>query len=188
MDKVYFLILVFLIISSMVLLLPYFFQKNGGKYRIFKGMNFSGIWFLKMFFMNQKTFQTLVTFDESCEVKTLGVQKIFGIGDLLHHNNSDRYGFVYEGNSEFGIYSYQYREGKRIPWIKLGTVKSKEPFFITFPSSIIDKYKMGRYLYPYFEQDGDDEKGAPHKMVMDMEFYELSNIYYNGEQVFELPT
>ena len=32
------------------------------------------------------------------------------------------------------------------------------------------KYKIGRYLYPYFEQDGDDEKGAPHDMKIRLYF------------------
>tara|TARA_Y100001937_G_C7129688_1_gene336665 strand:- start:1276 stop:1767 length:492 start_codon:yes stop_codon:yes gene_type:complete len=144
------------------------FTKNNGLYKIRKNMNFSGFWFFKVFFKTQKPFQVGVIMDKSCEVQTLGVQKIFGIGDLFHHKNSDRYGFIYEGNHKFGIYSYQYRDGKLIPWEKLGTVKTEEPFFIVFDDN--SKYKIGRYLYPYFEQDGDDEKGAPHDMKIRLYF------------------
>ena len=128
-----------------------------------------------MFFIKQSPFKVRVIFYESCEVETLGVQKIFGIGDLLHHNNSDRYGFIYEGDKTFGIYSYQYRDGKLTPWTKLGDVKTDEPFYINFSLSTNSKYKIGRYLYPYFEQDGDDEKGAPHTMKLHMKFLEISD-------------
>lgn len=162
------------------------FTKNSGTYKIRKGMNFSGIWFLKMFLKNQKPFKARVIFGESCEVKTLGVQKIFGMGDLFHHNNSDRYGFIYEGGGEYGIYSYQYKNGQRIPWVKLGSVKSNEPFIITFDSKITDKYKLGRYLYPYFEQDGDDEKGVPHTMKMNIEFLKFDDNKFDNEKMFEL--
>ena len=151
------------------------YTKNSGCYKIRKGMNFSGIWILKMFFKKQSPFKVKVVFYESCEVETLGVQKIFGIGDLLHHNNSDRYGFIYEGDKTFGIYSYQYRDGKLTPWTKLGDVKTDEPFYINFSLSTNSKYKIGRYLYPYFEQDGDDEKGAPHTMKLHMKFLEKSD-------------
>ena len=88
------------------------FTKNNGLYKIRKNINFSGFWFFKVFFKPQKPFQVGVIMDKSCEVQTLGVQKIFGIGDLFHHKNSDRYGFIYEGNHKFGIYSYQYRDGE----------------------------------------------------------------------------
>ena len=125
-----------------------------------------------MFFIKQRPFQVMVILDKSCEVKTLGVQKIFGIGDLFHHNNSDRYGFIYEGNHKFGIYSYQYRDGQLQPWEKLGTVETYEPFNLVFHDT--DRYKKGRYLFPYFEQDGDDEKGAPHKMEIELYFGPLN--------------
>lgn len=146
-------------------------DKHGGNYRIFKGLNYSGIWFFKMFFTKREPFQARVILDKSCEVKTNGVQKIFGIGDLFHHNNSDRFGFIYEGNGRYGIYSYQYRKGELQPWTKLGTVESGEVFYIVFNKSIVDRYKKGRYLYPYFEQDGDAEKGAPHTMLMNINFH-----------------
>ena len=168
-------ILILILILSFGFLSTFLFIKNSGLYKIRKGMNFSGIWLLKMFFIKQSPFKVKVIFYESCEVETLGVQKIFGIGDLLHHNNSDRYGFIYEGDKTFGIYSYQYRDGKLIPWKKLGDVKTDEPFYINFSLSTNSKYKIGRYLYPYFEQDGDDEKGAPHTMKLHMKFLEISD-------------
>ena len=158
------------------------FTKNNGLYKIRKNMNFSGFWFFKVFFKRQKPFQVGVVMDKSCEVQTLGVQKIFGIGNLLHHKNSDRYGFIYEGNHKFGIYSYQYRNGKLIPWEKLGTVDTNEYFYITFINT--NKYKIGRYLYPYFEQDGDDEKGAPHDMVIELNFMSLNSMVHN--QLFNM--
>ena len=55
---------------------------TSGVYKIRKGWNFSGIWFMKMFFSKRKPFYVKVVFDRSCMVKTLGVQKIFGIDDL----------------------------------------------------------------------------------------------------------
>lgn len=186
-NNYYFLLFLILFLSLSFYFSPFLFEKNGGRFRIFKSLNYSGIWFLKMFFIEQLPFKVKVIFDESCQVKTLGVQKIFGIGDLFHHKNSDRYGFIYQGNKTFGIYSYQYKGGKLIPWEKLGEVKTNEPFYINFPMSITFKYKMGRYLYPYFEQDGDDEKGAPHTMKLYMEFYpNISNIHYTGEKIFDL--
>lgn len=159
-----------LICFSTLVFLPIIFEKNNGIYRIFKNFNYSGIWFLKMFFKKQAPFKVKVILYSSCEVKTHGVQKIFGIGDFFHHNNSDRYGYIYEGNGKYGIYSYRYQDSKRIPEERLGTVKSGEPFFLEFHRSIVDKYKMGRYLYPYFEQDGVQEKGAPHTMKLKLEF------------------
>jgi hypothetical protein len=165
---------ILILILSFGFLSTFLFRKNSGIYKIRKGMNFSGIWIMKMFFIKQSPFKVKVVFYESCEVKTLGVQKIFGIGDLLHHNNSDRYGFIYEDDKTFGIYSYQYRDGKLTPWVKLGDVKTDEPFYINFSLSTNSKYKIGRYLYPYFEQDGDAEKGAPHTMKLHMEFLKES--------------
>jgi hypothetical protein len=169
------IILIYLVLAlSIIFMTIPLYTKNSGCYKIRKGMNFSGIWFLKMFLKKQLPFKVKVIFDESFQVETLGVQKIFGIGDLLHHNNSDRYGFIYEGDKTFGIYSYQYRDGKLTPWVKLGDVKTDEPFYINFRLSTNSKYKIGRYLYPYFEQDGDDEKGAPHTMKLHMEFLKES--------------
>ena len=185
MNYVYYILVPLCVILWFVFLGSFLFTKNSGYYRIYKRMNFSGIWFLKMFFQEQLPFSIKVVFDESFEVKTLGVQKIFGIGDLLHHKNSDRYGFIYQGDKTFGIYSYQYRDGKSIPWIKLGEVKSDEVFHINFPLSITYKYKIGRYLYPYFEQDGDDEKGAPHKMKLYM-YFDENNIHISKEKSFSL--
>ncbi len=150
------------------------FAKKSKVYKIRKGLNYSGIWFFKMFFRKQKPFWVEVVLDESCEVKTLGVQKIFGIGDLFHHNNSDRYGFIYKGNSEFQICSYQYSNGELLPQRILRTVKSNEPFKIAFRKGITEKYKIGRYLYPYFEQDGDSEKGAPHTMKIKLTFNNIN--------------
>jgi hypothetical protein len=147
---------------------------TSGVYKIRRGWNFSGIWFMKMFFSKRKPFYVKVVIDRSFMVKTLGVQKIFGIGDLLHHKNSDRYGFIYEGNINgkdiFGIYSYQYRNGQLTPWKKLGEVEPNQPFYICFYHDITEQYEMGRYLFPYFEQDGDDEKGAPHEMIIRLDF------------------
>lgn len=152
---------------------------TSGIYKIRKGWNFSGIWFMKMFFSKRKPFYVRVVFDRSCMIKTLGIQKIFGIGDLLHHKNSDRYGFIYEGNVNgkdiFGIYSYQYRNGQLITSEKLGEVEPNEPFYIYFYHDITQQYKIGRYLFPYFEQDGDDEKGAPHEMVIRLDFKTSDN-------------
>jgi len=178
-DPYFMLILLILILISASVFL---FTKNSGTYKIRRGMNFSGIWFLKMFIMKQTPFQVRVKLTRSCEVKTLGVQKIFGMGDLLHHKNSDRYGFIYEGDSKFGIYSYQYRNGKLLPWEKLGTVDTNEDFYITFINT--DSYPIGRYLFPYFEQDGDDEKGAPHDMVIELDFVPLNPMV--SAQLFEL--
>lgn len=172
-----------LALSFMFITIP-LYTKNSGRYRIIKGMNFSGIWFLKMFLKKQLPFKAKVVFDKSFEVETLGVQKIFGIGDLLHHKNSDRYGFIYQGDKTFGIYSYQYRNGKSIPWIKLGEVKTDESFFINFSLPVVSKYKIGRYLYPYFEQDGDDEKGAPHTMKLHIKFYSNTESVDNNEGIF----
>jgi len=158
------------------------FTKNSGTYTIRKGMNFSGIWLLKMFFMKQKPFQVRVKLTKSCEVKTLGVQKIFGMGDLFHHKNSDRYGFIYEDDNKFGIYSYQYRDGQLLPWKKLGSVDTNEDFYITFINT--DRYTIGRYLFPYFEQDGDDERGAPHDMIIELDFVPLNPMV--SAKLFEL--
>ena len=74
------------------------------------------------------------------------------------------------GKDIFGIYSYQYRLGQLMTCEKLGEVEPNEPFYIYFYHDITQQYKIGRYLFPYFEQDGDDEKGAPHKMTIDIMF------------------
>lgn len=160
-------ILVLLVLSSITL-----FSKNSGKYTIRKRMNYSGIWILKFFLVKQKPFHARIKLDKSFEVKTEGVQKIFGIGNLNHHKNSDRYGLIYDGDGKFGIYSYQYRNGSRSQWYRLGTVRTDETFYIRFDNYIVSRYKIGRYLYPYFEQDGDDELGAPHNMTMSIYFNE----------------
>lgn len=176
-----------------ILLIIIITSKHSSTYKIHKRLNYSGIWILKVFINQQLPFQAKVTLDKSFEVKTLGVQKIFGIGNILHHKRSDRYGLIYEGDSIFGIYSYQYRDGKCIPWKKLGSVETGVPFYITFKDSIVDKYKIGRFLYPYFEMDGDSEKGAPHTMKMDIEFHPLIDICYIEEnkkeniEIFSLP-
>jgi hypothetical protein len=169
-------IIIILILISIIVRATFI---TSGVYKIRRGWNFSGIWFMKMFFSKRKTFYVKVVFDKSCMVKTLGVQKIFGIGDLSHHKNSDRYGFIYEGNINgkdiFGIYSYQYRLGQLMTCEKLGEVEPNEPFLIVFDENITNKYKIGRYLFPYFEQDGDDEKGAPYEMSMRLDFLSSDN-------------
>jgi hypothetical protein len=88
---------------------------TSGVYKIRRGWNFSGIWFMKMFFSKRKPFYVKVVIDRSFMVKTLGV-------------------------------------------------------YICFYHDITEQYEMGRYLFPYFEQDGDDEKGAPHEMIIRLDF------------------
>ena len=148
------------------------FGKNGGLFLIRKGRNFSGFWFLKMFLKKQKPFKVRATLWYNCEIPTLGIQKLFGVGNLFnHHKESDRFAFKYEGNNEYGIYTYRYENGKKVPDVRLGTVSSGENFYLAFSKKTLDKYEKGRYLYPYFEQDGQDEKGAPHKMSIALYFY-----------------
>ena len=167
-----------------LIILAHLFTKNSGKYKIRKGMNFSGFWFFKMFFIKQTPFQARIILDDSCKVQTLGIQKIFGMGDLYHHKNSDRYGFTYDGNDKFSIYLYQYINGFSLLVKKLGNVKTNEPFLIVFDENITNKYKIGRYLFPYFEQDGKEEKGAPHTMTIDIMFAPID--YVGNEQKFKI--
>ena len=75
----YYILTTLCVVLWFVFLGSFLFTKNSGYYRIYKRMNFSGIWFLKMFFKEQLPFSVKVIFDKSFEVKTLGVQKIFGI-------------------------------------------------------------------------------------------------------------
>jgi len=176
-------IFIILPLLGLLALMVFAFTKNSGKYHIRKRMNFSGFWFLKIFLTKQIPFQVRIILNDSCKVQTLGIQKIFGMGDLYHHKNSDRYGFTYDGYDTFTIYSYQYINGN-MSFTILGNVKTNEPFFIMFDENITNKYKIGRYLFPYFEQDGDDEKGAPHKMTIDIMFAPIDII--GNEPIFKI--
>jgi hypothetical protein len=135
-----------------------------------------------MFFSKRKPFYVRVVFDKSCMVKTLGVQKIFGIGDLFHHKNSDRYGFIYEGNINgkdiFGIYSYQYRLGQLMTCEKLGEVEPNEPFYIYFYHDITHQYINGNMSFTIL---GNVKTNEPFFIVFDEN---ITNKYKIGRYLF----
>lgn len=124
-------------------------------YTIKKGNNYSGYRFKP--FYNFKGCVLEFTLHDSCKVQTNGIQKIFGVGDLNHHKNSCRIGFMYsELLDEFYLFSYDYKNGD-ISYKYLFAVKSNQKAQV----EILEWKGFGKFLFPYFEQDGGvDNKGA----------------------------
>lgn len=131
-------------------------------YTIKKGKNFSG-WRFKPFFKARPKAVEFVLHD-SCCVETKGIQKVFGLGDIDHHKNSFRYGFRWLVDKRcFEIFSYEYFDGKT-KFKKIGKALPGKRFVSIIPQEVISRYKFGKFLFPYFEMDGDEELGAPHDM------------------------
>ena len=142
------------------------FQPVSRTYVIRKGRNYCYHGF--KFFIKPRIKSIGVTFHESCKVETKGIQKIFGLGDIDHHENSFRWGWRYFAESDtFHIYEYKYSSG----------VRNWKPMNIEIPAngnlqlSLPNEYSYGKYLFPYFEQDGEEELGAPHDMRITLAFY-----------------
>lgn len=132
-------------------------------YTIRKGKNYSG-WRFKPFF---KAREKVVAFElhTSCKVETEGVQKIFGLGDINHHQNSFRFGFRYDSKEDiFFIYEYIYSDGELLTPKSIGFCYANQRVELTIDRHIVGRYKFGKFLFPYFEMDGDEELGAPHDM------------------------
>lgn len=157
-------ILYFIVKLGLRYLFYWLFWPISRTYRIKKGNNYSG-WRFKPFYKAKPKHLT-ITMHSSCKVETEGIQKIFGLGDINHHDNSFRIGYKYDKDLDlFYLYTYQYSGGVLF-WDFVDTVKAERRYVINIPKRITDRYTWGKFLFFYFEQDGDDEKGAPHDMAM----------------------
>lgn len=154
---------------AVLAMIKYFFEPVSATYTIKKGRNYSNWYYrLRVFLKTQKPFTVEITLHKSCEVKTEGIQKIFGIGDFNHHLNSDRIGFRWDG-MYYTIFSYKYMGTVRHE-VALRKVSSEEKFSINFHEFQLSQYPRGKYLFPYFEQDGTEEEGAPQDMKITLTF------------------
>lgn len=135
-----------------------FLVSKSHTYVIRKGMNYSGFRFKPFYNLPKATWE--ITLHDGCKVETEGIQKIFGVGDINHHENSMRVGFRYIKSKDlFNIYLYGYKNGT--------------PFEnYLFSEQVNKKFKwthdgwkgLGKYLFFYFEQDGSEGEGAPQEM------------------------
>lgn len=142
------------------------FRPASVTYIIKKGSNYSQWYYrFRIFLVTQKPFKVEVTLHKSCEVYTDGIQKIFGLGDFNHHVNSFRYGFRWNG-AEYDLYTYEYFKGHRLKPSMAGSFKANKKITIYFDEDIVNKFPKGKFLFPYFEQDGRNELGAPQDMRM----------------------
>ena len=132
-------------------------------YTIRKGRNYSGYRFKP--FYNFKGCLLEFTLHDSCKVKTEGIQKIFGLGDFDQHKNSLRVGFRYnKSEDKFDIFYYGYKNGRLLVDF-LFKIESNEKTLFEIP----EWYGFGKFLFPYFEQDGginNKGAGAPHDIKM----------------------
>jgi len=150
-------------------LFNWIFKPVSRTYTIRKGKNYSGYRFKP--FYKVKPFRISVTLHSHCRIATNGIQKIFGLGDLDHHENSFRYGWKFLPDlNVFEIYEYTYFNGD-LDWKPTGFLANpNERFFLEFDHYTVSKYKWGKFLFPYFEQDGDAEEGAPRKLKISIYF------------------
>lgn len=142
-------------------------------YVIKKGNNYSG-WRFKPFW-KPKGKEVEVTLHKSCKVETQGLQKIFGMGDIDHHINSFRFAYRYDSYLDlFHIYEYVYQNGAKIEDELVLSCRPETPVKLYITDEIAQRYTFGKYLFPYFEQDGEDELGAPQEMRMTLTVRSLS--------------
>ena len=104
-------------------------------------------------FITKKNFTVAFYFTNSCRYSGSDQlmeqwNKLFGIGALQHHKNSDRIAWRY--NDEFDLIelsTYKYKNGERMPIKSLGFVAINTWNSITINT---ERYWFGRKLNPYF--------------------------------------
>lgn len=142
------------------------------KYTIKKWNYYSGFSFHP--FLKCRKIEIQFEFTNSCRYFSTDTQlaeqinKLVGFGCLIHHYSSVRIGWRYNQKSRnIDLFRYEYKKGKRIPSILIGSVEIGKKETLILESK--KNYYFGVYLKPYFG----GEAPAPHTMNIKMGFRPL---------------
>lgn len=140
------------VLTVFIPLIRWLFCNVSKTYTIKKGGHYSGFRFKP--FIKKSSQSVDVTFHEGCNTYEKGndqlneqINKLFGFGDILHHNNSNRIGWRYNNlTKKIDLFNYMYDFGE-LKVVGIGDVLIGQKIRIDLKSPT---YWFGVNRFPYF--------------------------------------